>query len=827
VEADMHAQVHRASSWTHAAFVFALLIGIAAPRAAQARPLFAAGYEAYPSDGGCHSVAIGDVDGDGLPDVVTANPDSHTVSIRLGTGEGSLGDRVDLPTGTRPRAVVIAELNGDAQPDLVITDNGAAVVLIRLGIGGGTFGPATSFAVGAVPFTSAVGDLDGDGKLDIVTGPHSLLGNGDGTFQPFVATGHTGGIPLLARLNGDAILDLAVSRGASGVSISFGVGDGTFLPRVDYAGSSGGIAAGDLDGDTDADLVTTTPGTFGGPGTSVKVFLNDGGGGLAAPVAHPCPESPGDVTLEDLNDDGRLDAVVGAAGGVGTLLGNGDGTLFSGYVRRVGPCVSGLDVGDLDLDGRLDAVTGSTCGGLYVTLGNGDGRFGRAPESPTSSLTSAFPYPSDLELADLDHDGQLDAVVTNDNAASLTTMLRTGITTLGDTTEVPTPGRPFGLALGDVDGDGRLDAALACAFPRSVSVLMGTPGGGFGARTDYPLSPSGVPYDVAIGDLDRDDHPDLAVVGGTPNGVAVLFNHGDGTFGSEVDVPFGTSVRSILYGAVASTMDLVVSNTGANAISLLISYGDRTFLPRIDLPVSSAPVDAAIGDFDEDGQTDIASVGGFPGDLDLLLRNPDGTFAPRVRIAPGTYPEAVAAGDVNIDGHLDLAVVGNDGTVAVHLGRGDGTFAEWRGYGGVGRTEDVAIGDVSGDGLPELVVTNTNRGTISVLLNQLVAPGPLAAAPAIPGGSGIRILSAAPNPARAGVTLTLELSRVAPLRADVFDAGGRRVRTLVDAARVEAGPRRLAWDGRDAHGAAVAPGLYWIGVRSRDARAVRRIAIVR
>src|SRR5439155_11712453 len=121
---------------------------------------------------GPNSVAIGDLNGDGKPDLAVANGSSNTVSVLLGNGNGSFGARTDYGTGSAPRSVAIGDLNGDGKPDLAVANTGSypgydGTVSVLLGNGNGSFGAKTNFGTGSKPFSVAIGDVNGDGRPDL------------------------------------------------------------------------------------------------------------------------------------------------------------------------------------------------------------------------------------------------------------------------------------------------------------------------------------------------------------------------------------------------------------------------------------------------------------------------------------------------------------------------------------------------------------------------------------------------------------------------------------------------------------------------------------
>jgi hypothetical protein len=358
----------------------------------------------YPAGRAPFSVAVGDFNQDGIPDLVVANGGgaTSTVSIFLGNGDGTFRASREYDAGVDTFSVAVGDLNGDGKPDLVVANvgpSGNENIGVLLGNGDGTFMPVVEYngpSPGS-PFV-AVGDFNGDGKLDVVTigrisgslGTIDVvsihLGKGDGTLAPAgnYPTGASNPNPIsiaVADLNGDGRLDLAVANNNSdSIGVLLGRGDGTFQAAVDYPVGIApyGIASGDFNGDGKLDLVASA-----GGGATVSVLIGNGDGTFQAPVNYPAGDGPWSVGVGDFNTDGKLDLIVADFGGVdGTtvslLLGNGDGTFQAPAPYIVGAVPTSVAVADLNSDGLLDvAVANAQSDNVSVLL-----NVGRPPVSP-------------------------------------------------------------------------------------------------------------------------------------------------------------------------------------------------------------------------------------------------------------------------------------------------------------------------------------------------------------------------------------------------------------------------------------------------------------
>jgi len=316
------------------------------------------------------------------------------------------------------------------------------------------------------------------------------------------------------------------------------------------------------------------------------------------------------------------------------------------------------------------------------------------------------------------------------------------------------------VAVGDVNGDGKLDLVLGneCASSGcspggpAVSVLLGNGDGTFQAAVSYGSGGSSGPFwpvAIAIADVNGDHKPDLVVANGGSNSLGVLLGNGDGTF--QPAVSYGSGEFFPVSVAVADLngdgrQDIVVANecgpvTCDGSVGVLLGNGDGTFRPVVTYSSGGEyGLSVAVGDVNGDGKPDLLVANGCysltlcgrKGAVAVLLGNGDGTFrAPTEYLSGGAYPYSLKVVDLNGDGKLDLVAANSfSGTLSVLLGNGDGTFQEAVTYSSgdklnVAQISSVAVGDVDGDGHPDLLLTTesmgangNNGGAVSVLLGN-------------------------------------------------------------------------------------------------------------
>ena len=327
-------------------------------------------------------IAVGDVTGDGKLDLVTANAYNNSVSVLAGTGVGTFGPVVSHLTGSGiyPQAIAVGDVNGDGRRDLV-TANGYGTVSVLVANGGGTFKPAVNYPVVANPKAVAVSDLNRDGTSDLVTangwGTASVfMGSGDGTFAPKTdyQVGQYACAVAIADVDSDGSLDVvACNRDSSTVSVLLGNGDGTFAVKADYATGSGprSVAVGDLNGDLKLDLATANAYV-----NTVSVLLGRGDGSFDAKTDFSTGLSPEAIAISDFNGDGNMDFVTANVDNtISELFGKGDGSFAAPTNYGIGAGEHSVAVADFDGDGLQDVATANGNAGVStvsVLLGNAD-----------------------------------------------------------------------------------------------------------------------------------------------------------------------------------------------------------------------------------------------------------------------------------------------------------------------------------------------------------------------------------------------------------------------------------------------------------------------
>jgi uncharacterized protein (TIGR03437 family) len=563
----------------------------------------------------------------------------------------------------------------------------------------------------APPSTLPVGDFNSDGRLDIayylndpdtnIDSIMTCLGNGDGTFQSPVQ--HPVGTSLkhlrVADFTGDGKLDLLAYHTVESVpyvSVLPGRGDGTFAAKKSFLLERGKIWS------------TLEVGDFTGDGKP-DVFL----------IGEP-----------------RL------------LKNNGDGTFTSQLVPGANfVLVYALASGDFNLDGKRDLLLALGQNGVSVWFGNGDGTFGGRTDYITAGEVR------NVLAADMDGDGKLDVVTTNDSGASFTVLYNQGAGVLGNRKDYGRLTSPSSLIAADFNSDGKLEVVFFASTNENqpkptVSLYPGLCGGRL--DTEVRLGAIGG-QSLLPGDFNNDGKLDLVAT--AADGVGGFYPE---TFLSpNAGPPVGTCAPDAALAAVSfappavskaapAQFTLVAADfnrdgrpdlAGTNlyepaGVSVSLNDGAGRFADWTQ--ASRYPLDRAdrlyTADINADGNPDLLVLR-YRGSLSSpvyvtpLLGRGDGTFMQAADTYIGLADEVglnvfMTTGDFNADGKLDFALSANQ--VFVYLGQGNNTFTRRAAYtlgtpGGAGGSYEILAADFDGDGKLDLLTANGPSSTYSAL----------------------------------------------------------------------------------------------------------------
>jgi Ca2+-binding RTX toxin-like protein len=524
---------------------------------------------------------------------------------------------------------------------------------------------------------------------------------------------------------------------------------------------------GDLDGDGDLDAVTVSN------GHDLRVWLGDAGDEMTPTTDIPIGTGLSQVVLADFNEDNFSDAIVARTGDYGTdpgdvsvLLGRGDATFHAARIFAAGKVPISLAVSDLNGDDHLDVVTANADQSaapknVAVLLGDGNGNLATARllsgiAETTAILAADFTGDDvadiavanwDLEIALLrgDGDGTFDAAIDSSVGVPLSFLAGLDFNADGTRDLIATasqngaiaylPGHGNGgfsapvfavggigaesFAVQEISGEDNLRIFIPDAVHGGLTVHSISDDARLLAPVMYLTRASG-PNDIAIADFDHDRKPDIITANFSSPGISLF--KGLGGVRLEAQTPLDmTNPTALATGDFDKNGQQDIAALGSS-LALLRGNGDFTFAPAVNTPLGgSEHRDLAASDFDDDGFLDLAVASSGPsagtGHVSVLRGTGGGAFSVAALIA-GSHPIAVVAQDINRDGNPDLVVLDNGtfqsdtdpGGIYVFAGRGNGAFRPARRYAAGRNPSSIAVGDLNADGWPDIAFTTEGPG---------------------------------------------------------------------------------------------------------------------
>jgi hypothetical protein len=628
-----------------------------------------------------------------------------------------------VPTGRGPISIVSADVNGDGIPDLVVANSTDKSVSVLLGNGDGSFQSQQTFALPAYPTSVAVADVTGDGRPDLIVTYSPVV------FPPFTVPG--------------------------GVEVLQGNGDGMF---TDIGGVPLGlfptsVVVSDVNNDGNPDLIVANAGE-----ADVSVLLGNGKGQFAAPQTFASGAHSSSVAVADVNGDGMPDLVVGHryAAYASVLLnttpaGAATATFAAQKTLATGPDARSVAVADVNGDGRADIIAANYdydgFGSISVLINNITVPGATTPDFAMQQTFSTGFEPMALTMADVNGDGKLDVVISNQFPNTVSVLDGNGDGTFEAPTALSAGPESFSVAVADFNGDGHADLAAANLDANTVTVLIANTDGSFQTNPDFTTQAR--PFSIAHEDFNGDGKQDVVTANFDSNTISVLLGNGDGTLQNQRVIAVGKSPAAVTATDLNNDgkKDIVVANFNSNTIGVLLGNGDGSFQPQQTYAVGDKPAFVAVQDVNGDGIPDliVANQGNdyTPGTtVSVLLGNGDGTFRTQHTFASsvtpagpgstiGVAPVSIAVAKLNNDRNFDLVVanqfnftaaghiLGPGSSISVLRGNGDGTFGAPQTFAVGPKPTAVIAADLSaGNGHPDLIVTNDGDGTVSVLMDD-------------------------------------------------------------------------------------------------------------
>lgn len=706
---------------------------------------------------GPYTVAVGDLNGDSKPDLVAASAFSNTVVVKQNTSTpGSLafsGTTKSYVTGSFPEGVAITDFDGDNKPDIVAANQQANTVSVLRNISSGTsilFDTHVDYAVGSAPNFVSCADLDGDGRSEIITANTSSDGvsvlkniiganvapvisaftpgaGGGGTAVTITGTNFTGvtdvkfgGVKAASfTVNSNTSITAIVGPGASGeVSVTTGMGTAvlpgfvyngpvisSFTPTVGVTGTTVTIDGTNFTGVTEVKFGGIPAASFTvNSATTIYAVVGNGASGEVSVTTSNGTAGKAAFSFNVPTITGFTPATA-PAGATVTITGINfgttvsDNTVFFGAVKATVLTASPTQLTAIvpacatyaPITVTTNHLTASSSMPFSASFTTGN------PQITTASFGSAGSYatgdmPWAVYTSDLNDDGKPEVITANvNNISILKNVSSIGNVSFENKLDWPVEKGPGSIAIGDLNGDGKPDLAVVnfnAGRASRLSVFQNTSTGGdlsFGTRNDFATGDGAA--DVAIADINGDRKPDVLVTSGSSGYFSIFQN-----------------------------------TTTGNTVS---------FAPRQDFTNILGPDYLAVADFDKDGRVDVVTANFSNGRIFSYRNVSTGgviTLTSNPDVAVGTYAGNISTGDLDLDGKLDLFIRNANNLTFLQntSSLGNISFANAQNF--TSPIKSAIVGDLNGDGKPDLGVGQYSTGKISIYENTTTTPGNLSLA---------------------------------------------------------------------------------------------------
>lgn len=445
----------------------------------------------------------------------------------------------------------------------------------------------------------------------------------------------------------------------------------------------------------------------------------------------------------------------GAVGSTVTITGNNfnatpvNNIVYFGAVRATVTAASTTSLTvTVPAGGSFQPLTVTTAGLTayasqpFITTFSDTGQFKPTAFADTIQV-STDAGPSGVVSADLDGDGKPDLAVVNSTGNNLQAYLNTSTTgkvsfSLQYNTVVAQYAMPSGVIAGDLDGDGKLDLVVSNVGISTISIYKNTSTpGNISFATPIPYNTGGYPVNPVIIDLNGDGKPEIVTPNYFDNAISIYANNstsGNLTFAAKQDIPIASPGTP--YYVTVGDLDgdgkpeMVSVNYNGNNVSVFrntsATGGAISFDASVDFPTANFPITVAIGDIDGDGKPDLVTANNDdPGSISLLHNtSTPGTlsFDANQDVAAGSYPLGLAIGDLDGDGLPDITITNtNDNNVAVYKNTsvsGSLSLAAPALYNTDAYPGYMFIADVNKDGMPDMITSNSTGNSMTVLTNK-------------------------------------------------------------------------------------------------------------